>query len=225
MKFIQLCLILLIPLINACATTETMQKTAPVEDDQLERFNVIQLMFNNDLTTLTNLIDTHQLNVKTARGIFHNTITHELVRNPEALILVLDKGAPLDDFNDMHETPLSIAVSQGYLASAQELITRGAHLDGQFSFDNSLMHLAASHEDVAMIKLLIKHQVCPLYLGFMGQPLTERLSPKVESVILEYIKEYKSLHGNSCPKPKKDHKAGNLSPSLTPSLNRSALVQ
>jgi ankyrin repeat protein len=196
-------------LITSCAFTpkviDTKEELEESANTRLDESGGSNLKFERDTKKLEELISSGKIDVKRDRTLFQNNITHVMSTcNLPSLQLVLDKGAPLDDINSFGDTPLSLAVAGKSLACAEFLLTKGARHSGKFSYDNSLLHLAAKNSDVPMIRLLIKHKVCPLELGFMGTPLLDVtiLDKPTYTVLKNYLDFYVKNVGPKCPDEK-----------------------
>lgn len=206
MNMYRLLLIILLAGITGCATgpevIDGRNKKTEKSNDRLDQINIHQIYFNKDTTELEHLIDSGKIDLKNDRTIFNNTITHIMSNcNLDALKLVLDKGAPLDDVNTFGDTPLSIAVSGKTIECAKELLNRGARVNGKFGFDNPLIHIASKNNQTALVKLLIQYNACPLDNGFIDTPVLEifGLTEEIKTILKEYIASYQKKFGNKCP--------------------------
>lgn len=164
--------------------------------------NFSQMTFNDTLDELRESLAKGEIRPLTDRGIFDNTLTHESVRNVEVLKLVLQYGAPLDDYNTFGDTPLSLAVARQYIPSAELLLSKGARTNLTYAFNSGLFFIAVKTNNEELVDLLIKYKVCPLLPGFMDDTVEEVVSNNLRPRVVKYINTYKNTIGRQCPAPK-----------------------
>ena len=197
-------LILLSTCLVSCASLSPKPNPSPnLSNNKLDNFQFLRQISDNNYQELEQALVNKTLNPLTDRGMFDNSLTHEVVRSVKALELALSHGSPLEAVNSFGDTPLSMAVDSKLYDSVKYLISRGAKVNLQYGFDNSLFHLAAKNKDLKMVDLLIKHQVCPLILGFMDTPLKQvSTSEEIKVKLNDYTEWYIAKFGNKCsPEP------------------------
>jgi ankyrin repeat protein len=75
--------------------------------------------------------------------------------------LLLRLGAPVDPVDRDNKTPLLVAVQDGSIAVAQELITAGADIHVHDSLGNNLVAIAASQHHEQILRLLVQLGIDP----------------------------------------------------------------
>lgn len=207
-------LLVISPLLLASCSTlspkqQVKQEVSEAKSCDFDRYGqkLNSLLFNDDLAGIKQYVTEGSLNVKTQRGLFCNTVTHEAVDFPEALKYFLDQGAPVDEINSFGNTPLAEAVDSNHYESAKMLLEKGARVNLKHSFDNPLLFLALKGSSERMIDLLMEYEACPLENGFMGKTL-EDASPSehIKNKMIAYKKWFLKVKKSCDPEKAKELK-------------------
>ncbi|MDM8335451.1 ankyrin repeat domain-containing protein [Wolbachia pipientis] len=82
---------------------------------------------------------------------------YSVMNNDEKMIKLLVETGNANVNLGKYNNPLGIAITRGYIKSAEYLINKGANLDQQDSIGRTLLHKAAEDGNLAAVKFLIDH--------------------------------------------------------------------
>jgi ankyrin repeat protein len=121
---------------------------------------IIQLIktFMEDTEHALHLLDEDPGLVQEKTSLGETALHYLAVENQlEAVKKLYKRGADINTVNDFGGTPLSDAVSLGYVELVRVLLERGARVEGLFSSNEPILHEAVRSGKPEIIHLLIAH--------------------------------------------------------------------
>ncbi len=111
-----------------------------------------------DLTRLSSIVNAPGFDVEGGqRGKKEGTPLYWAARtnNPEAVLLLVQKGADVNKPDPAGETPLTVAVARGHVNVAVRLVEAGANVKHQMENGRSALHAVAGQGNVDLAKALV----------------------------------------------------------------------
>ena len=140
---------------------------------QLGLYEVVQCLVENGCdVNYRNLIGLNALHLAISRG--HLQIVKYLMSN----------GVEIDSNSDSY-TPLHVASLIGRFDCVLFILKQGVHTDRQNGQGNTALHLACFEGDVAVVKLLLDHQVDTTILNYDDESIVDVAKPPCDLVVRE----------------------------------------
>ncbi|MCE5324967.1 MAG: ankyrin repeat domain-containing protein [Planctomycetaceae bacterium] len=132
---------------------------------QTPKTDVIQIIRESpqgrlDLSRLSQLVSTPDFDIEGGeRGKKDGTPLYWAARtnNPEAVVLLMQKGADIHRADPVGDTPLTVAVARGHGKVAMTLLAAGAKANHPNDNGRTALHAAAAQGSLELAKALVDH--------------------------------------------------------------------